>query len=255
MLQWSPMEKEKLEGVAPAVAEKIGPMVEEILTTYGSSIHSMHIVGSAVAPDYNEKTSDINSVVVLHSMDLKFVEFLAPLGKKYGKRRIAAPLIMTPEYIRRSLDAFPIEFHDFRLIHKTINGQDILSDLQIDRAHLRIQCEREIKTKLIGLRQGYISSLGKRDLLTSVLISSFTGCMALFRAIIVLLDREPPIRRAEVVSVFGDSTRIDTAPFTRMLELKTGRGKLSKEELLPLFELYYMALEATGKIIDELPSK
>jgi hypothetical protein len=185
------MEKKKLEGITPAVAEKIGPMVGEILTTYGSSIHSMHIVGSAVIPDYNEKTSDINSVVVLHNMNLKFVEFLAPLGKKYGKRRIAAPLIMTPEYIRRSLDAFPIEFHDFKLIHKTIHGPDILADLQMDRAHLRLQCEREIKTKLIGLRQGYISSLAKRDLLTSVLISSFTGCMALLRAIIVLLDREP----------------------------------------------------------------
>lgn len=249
------MEKKKQEGITPAVAEKIGPMVEEILTTYGSSIHSMHIVGSAVIPDYNEKVSDINSVVVLHDMDLKFVEFLAPLGKKYGKRRIAAPLIMTPEYIRRSLDAFPIEFHDFKLIHKTIHGPDILCDLQIDRMHLRLQCEREIKTKLIGLRQGYISSLGKREPLTSVLISSFTGCMALFRAIIVLLDREPPVPRTEAVSVFGDSTRVDTVPFVRMLQLKADRAALSKEELLPLFERYYMALEATGKIIDELPSK
>jgi hypothetical protein len=41
----------------------------------------------------------------------------------------------------------------------------------------------------------------------------------------------------------------------KMLRLKTDRVRLPKEELLALFEVYYMALEATGKIIDELPSK
>ncbi len=94
-------------GLHSAVAEKITPMVEEMIKEHASNIHSFHIVGSAVIPDYNEKLSNINSVVVLHDMDLQFIRFLAPLGKKYGKKKIAAPLVMTPEYIDRSLDAFP----------------------------------------------------------------------------------------------------------------------------------------------------
>ena len=61
-------------------------MLQDMLPGHESNIHSFHIVGSAVIPDYNEKLSDINSVVVLHDMDLKFIEFLAPLGGKYGKK-------------------------------------------------------------------------------------------------------------------------------------------------------------------------
>lgn len=241
-----------LSGLAPVVADKLAPMINDIVGAHSKNIHSIHVVGSAVIPDYDEKLSDINSVVVLHDMDLKFVEFLAPLGKKYGKKRIAAPLIMTPEYVRRSLDAFPIEFLDFRLIHRTILGEDLFRDLVITGAQLRLQCEREIKTKLIGLRQGYLSSLGEKERLSNVLAQSITGSMALFRAIISLLGREPPISRPEVVSLFGASTGIDAAIFENLLLLKMKRLKPSEPELRGLFERYYGALESMGKIIDEL---
>lgn len=248
------MKKPDLAGLIPAVAEKIAPMIEDMLREYAAELHSVHIVGSAVIPDYNEKLSDVNSVVVLQDMDLKFLEFLAPLGRKYGKKRIAAPLVMTLKYIRDSLDAFPVEFHDFKLIHKTVYGEDIFARIEINRTHLRLQCEREIKTKQIGLRQGYISSLGKKENLKTVLIRSFTGSMALFRAVILLLGKQPPVMRAEVISVFQANCGIGTDIFRDLLALKNKGIRPSEPELLAMFERYYKALEAIRKIIDELPS-
>jgi len=239
-------------GLNPAVAEKIIPMAEDMLREHASNIHSFHIVGSAVISDYNEKLSDINSVVVLKKMDLQFIMFLAPLGKKYGKKKIAAPLVMTPEYIDRSLDAFPIEFLDFKRLHKTVYGHDLLKDLQITTPNLRLQCEREIKTKLIGLRQEYLSSLGRKKLIAAVLVRSFTGSMALFRAMITLLGKEPPVPRAEVIRMLGSATGIDIGIFEKLLMLKADLLNPSEQELASFFERYYNALEATGKIIDDL---
>jgi hypothetical protein len=239
-------------GLSPVVADKIAPMIEDLLKEHASNLHSFHLVGSAVIPDYNEKLSDINSVVVLHAMDLKFLAFLAPLGKKYGRKRIAAPLVMTPEYIEKSLDSFPIEFLDFKLLHKTMYGQDLLQDLRITMPNLRLQCEREIKTKLIGLRQGYISSLGKKEDVAAVLVRSFTGSMALFRAIISLLGKEPPVPRAEVITMLGAATGIKTDIFEKLFMLKSNLLKPSEQELASFFERYYNALESTEKIIDAL---
>jgi hypothetical protein len=239
-------------GLNPDVAKKIAPMVHDLLREHSSNIHSFHIVGSAVISDYNEKMSDINSVVLLHNMDLRFIAFLAPLGRKYGKKHIAAPLVMTPEYIAKSLDAFPIELLDFKLIHKTVSGIDILNDLQITRGSLRLQCEREIKTRLIHIRQGYISSLGKKELLSAALVKSITGSMALFRAIIYLLGKEPPVQRAEVITELRSAASRDTEIFSTLLTLKAGLIKPSEQELHKLFERYYHALESIGKIIDEL---
>jgi len=247
------MNTPNLAGLPQIVADKIAPMITDLLAHQAAGIHSIHITGSAVIPDYDEKKSDVNSVVVLHRMDLAFIEFLAPLGKKYGKKNIAAPLVMTPEYINDSLDAFPVEFLDLKLIHKTIYGPDLFTGLQILPSNLRLQCEREIKTKQIHLRQGYISSLGKKEPLTALLVRSFTGSMALFRAVISLLGKEPPIPRQQVIRLFQETTGVDTAVFEQILQLKSGNGKFSEQDLRSLFELYYNTLEAFGKTINALP--
>ena len=248
------MEQVGFSGLLPAVAAKIRPMIDEIIAAHTRNLHSIHIVGSAVIPDYNEKLSDINSVVVLHAMDLEFIKFLAPLGGKYGRKKIAAPLVMTPEYIRTSLDTFPVEFLDFKLIHKTVYGEDLFRNIEVSRQYLRIQCEREIKVKLIGLRQGYLSSLGRKEQYAAMLARSFTGSMVLLRAVITLLGKEPPVPRLDVITMFSSSTGIGAAVFEKLLMLKAGSFKPPEHELQTLFEQYYQALEAIGKIIDDLPA-
>ncbi len=240
-----------LEGLNPVVSDRIRFFIGDILKEYAENTHSIHIVGSAVTPDFNENTSDINSVIILNKMSLDFIEFLAPLGKRYGKKRIAAPLIMTPEYIQKSLDVFPIEFHDFRLIHKTIAGEDILKGLQIKKENLRLQCEREIKARLVGLIQGYISSAGDRELITTLLIRSFTGCIPLFRAIIFLLGKEPPVMRADVIGIFQEIAA-DSSVYEELMLLRNKQIKPSKSDLDHIFERYNNSLEKIGKIIDEL---
>jgi len=242
----------KLERLLPIVAQRKKPFIEEILSRYSDNIHSVHIVGSSITEDFDEKTSDINSIFILKEMDLKFIELIAPLGKKYHKKSIAAPLIMTLEFIRRSLDVFPIEFLDFKLIHETIFGEDILKDIEISRMHLRYQCEREIKSKLIGLVQGYISSKGDRSILTERFVSLIAGLMSLFRGIIFLMGKEPPIRKHEVITAFSASTGTNADVFRRILDIKRRKLKLSKDELNTIFEEYYIATEKIGKIIDEL---
>jgi len=238
--------------LTPFVREKIKPFIGELLTKSYEKIHSIHITGTAITDDFDEKKSDINSIVVLKEMDLKFLELLAPLGKKYGKQRVAAPLIMTPEYIKRSLDVFPIEFLNFKLIHLTICGEDILKDLEIKKTDLRYQCERELKVKLIWLRQGYISSAGDRKILTENFVNSISGFFPLFRGIIVLLGKEPPIRQDEVIKVLSETASINMDVFTKVLKKKRENIKFSVEELNTIFEDYYAAIDKLGRIVDEI---
>jgi predicted nucleotidyltransferase len=241
-----------LKKLLPVVTQKIKPFIEEILSSYSDNIHSIHVVGSSVTEDFKEKTSDINSIFVLNEMDLKFIELIAPLGKKYRKKKVAAPLTMTPEYITRSLDVFPIEFLNFKLIHETVFGEDILKDIEIGKVDLRNQCEREIKSKLIGLRQGYISSQGDLHILTQGFLGSIVGYMPLFRGIIFLMGKEPPIRNYEVISELSDSININTDIFIRILDIKGGKLKYNKDQLNTVFEEYYTTTEKIGEIIDEL---
>ncbi len=242
-----------LESVNPYVSKKIEPFLREILIEYRDNIHSIHIVGSAVTPDFNEKTSDINSIIVINSMNLNFIEFIASLGKKYGKKRLASPLIMTPEFIHNSIDVFPVEFHEFKLIHKTVYGHDIFNELQIKKEELRLQCEREIKSKLVGIIKGYISSAGNKELIIETLLKSFTGCIPLFRAVIILAGMEPPIPRTDVIKVFQEITT-ETKVYDELMLLRNKKIKPSRRELDRIFEEYYKSLEKVSIFIDGLKS-
>ncbi len=236
-----------------AVKGKIGPFIEEIAgSAHADNLHSFHVVGSAVTPDYDEKNSHVDSVIVLKDMDLGFIEYLAPLGKRYKKKGVAVPLIMTPAYIDSSLDVFPIEFFNYRLIHETILGDAIFSGLAIDRAHLRFQCEREIKTQLIRLRQGYISTLGEKKLLNEGLVESITNYLPFFRAVITLLDKDAPIASYDVIKLLEEATSVKTGIFEKILKLRHKQISLSGEELTRAFEEYYEATERMARIIDEL---
>jgi hypothetical protein len=231
---------------------KFKPFLDIVLNNYIDKIHSIHITGSALTEDFTPNTSDINSIVVLNKMDLKFLEDFAPLGKKFGKKQISSPLIMTPDYISSSLDVFPVEFLTIKLLHKTVFGEDIFKDIKINNSDLRYQCERELKVKLIEIRQGYLSSLGNRKFLADGFLSSFSGYIPLFRGIILLLGATPPEENKEVLATLQDAAGVNLDVFKTVLKSKKDKTKLSMETLNSIFEDYYKAIEQLGNIADEI---
>ncbi len=239
-------------GLKADISARYKPFLDKVLENHQDLIHSIHIVGSALTQDFDPKISDINSVVVLHKMDLKFLEFLAPLGKKYGKKRIAAPLIMTPEYIENSLDVFPLEFFNIKMLHHTVWGEDIFQFLEIHQSDLRRQCEQELKVKLIGLRQGYISAAGDQKILARGFAESFSGYMPLFKSIILLLGKEPPNNNDGILSVLEEVSGVRTDVFKIVLNQKKKKTKPSIEQLNMVFEDYYAAIEKLAEVTDAI---
>ena len=236
----------------PKASERIQPFFEQILSTHQAKIHSLVVTGTAITEDFDSKKSDVNSIILLKDMDLRFLEAIAPLGKKYGKQKVAAPLIMTPEYITGSLDVFPIEFLNFKIIHHTAFGEEILDNIEIHSRDLRHQCEWEIKTKLIGLRQGYLAAQADRRLLSENFGSTITGAIPLFRGIVFLLQDQTPIQQSVVIQALSKAVAIDTSVFSTALQVKQKIIKPSIDEFNEIFENYYAALEKLGRIVDEI---
>ena len=119
---------------------------------------------------------------MLHKVDLAFLDILAPLGSKYGRQGFAAPLLMDPAYIHSSVDVFPLEFFNFKLLHQALYGEDLFAKLEINRQELRYQCERELKGKLLWLHRIYVSAMGDRKVLAGDIVRHFDGYLPLFRA-------------------------------------------------------------------------
>lgn len=246
------METLNINNINPVISKQIEPFLYKVLGTDKSKVHSIYLSGSVITEDFNEKTSNINTVIILNEMSLDFVYIIASLGNDVKNKQIAAPLIMTQEYIKRSLDVFPIEFLDLKLIHTILYGDDVFKDININKTYLRIQLEREIKINLLTLWQGYITCLGQRNAVCDLIYNIMKNCMPLYRAIIFLSEKEVPIKKQDVVTIIEDIARIETDIFIKINTFKEKKLKITDKDIKELFEQFYKHLGVISDIVDTI---
>lgn len=134
----------------------------------GTGMRALILFGSAAAGTFDPKHDAARSVLVLEQVHLEVLRQLAKEGPGFGKLSIAAPLIMTPEYIRASLNTFPLEFLEIQQNHITVLGNDYFADLVLTEADMQHECERELKTILLGMRQALLASTGRDKVLAEI---------------------------------------------------------------------------------------
>ena len=97
------------------------------------------------------------------------------------EQRITAPLFLSRRHIETSADVFPVEFMEIKENNILLYGEDIWSDLKIDNRNIRLQCEEQIKGKLIRLRQAYLEIGLKKKGIEALLKESLYALMPIFR--------------------------------------------------------------------------
>ncbi|MFQ5990945.1 MAG: hypothetical protein ACE5NA_00790 [Nitrospiraceae bacterium] len=157
-----------LDRIPVAMRDPIQRYADSVRELAGANVLALTVFGSLAAGSFNPTKHTARSVVVLQTVDLEMLRQFAKQGARLGKARIAAPLIMTPEYIRASADSFPLEFIEIHQCHVCVFGPDYFNDLVFDAAHIRLQCERELKTILIGMRQGLLAAAGREKLFSTI---------------------------------------------------------------------------------------
>ena len=231
----------ELKGIPGEAAMVFQPFAQELLAKFSSRLLSLCVTGSCITGDFVPGQSDINSVLVLTRTDLPELDILASMSR-YKKRRIRSPLIMSEDYIRRSLDVFPIEFLDIKLFHKTVYGPDHFGKVAIDKAQLRLQCERDLKGKLINLQRGYVSCGGRIREIRALLLEALPGFFALLRSMLFLVQapKEPPARKADVLMEAEAVYHIPLAGLREIIALKTDkRFFLNRDQIANLFKEVY----------------
>ena len=143
-----------MEHVVDHMQEPLTKYLDRVQTLAGANCLAVLGFGAIATSEFDPARHSARTVVVMDKVDLATLRELAKDGAKLGKARIAAPLIMTPVYINGSLDAFPLELLEIQQCHVCFVGTDYFADLAFDERHVRLQCERELKTILIGMRQG-----------------------------------------------------------------------------------------------------
>lgn len=190
------VELRQMERIAGAVRDAVRDYACDVCEIVGDRLAGLTIYGSAVSGEFDHLRDVVRSVLVLDAVELARLRDLARRGRRFGKRRIAAPIIMTPEYLRDSLDTFPLELIEIQDHHATLAGEEHFDDLAFQPEHVRLECERELKTLLIGLRQGLLAAGGKEKLLGELGAGAADTLARILRGLVWLKgQKEPPSRQ------------------------------------------------------------
>jgi hypothetical protein len=241
-----------LDGLPINALPVIKEFADDVISVGGNDLESIVLAGSILTRDYIPGISDINPVIVTKSLDQGFLDSLAGLGKKYGRKKVRVPLVITNEYLGRSVDVFPIEFLEIKLIHKTIFGVEVFSRINIEKPMLRLQCERELKAKLVQLSRGFISASGEKDIILKLIIDSSSGFYPLFRAILFMGGGVAPVERSSVLSSIESHLRVNLDCLKQIQNLRSQKKpSIKNDELRALFKQLYELTHKLSLIVDE----
>jgi len=225
--------------------------VESLVRAAGGRLRSVVLYGSAARGDYHKGTSDLNLALVLDRLDPATLEAISGAIAAWTRRGQPPPRLLSPEIIAEASDVFPIEMLDIRACHVVLHGEDPFAALEVARDHLRLQCERELREKLMRLQEGYVDTHASSEGLRLLLSDSYTTFAALLRGCLRLYDVEPPSRNTDAVALFCEHAGIDRMPFEEVEALR--RGAAPRDDLKALYSRYHEALARVIDAIDRVP--
>jgi hypothetical protein len=221
-------------------------------TELGPDLKGVSIYGSATGPDFIPGKSNINLAVVLAGLDEGVLAELLDVVRWGMGKRIVAPLALTPEYIRASLDVFPIEFVEIRDSHVVIAGEDFFSSLQVEDRDLRLECESQLKAAVLRTRQAYLEIGWKKKGAEAVLSASLTSLIPVFRAMLRLKGAESPRARADVIEALGSVFGVKTATFMAILRDRAGDERIDGRQAHAVLARYIDEIASLAERADEI---
>src|SRR5688500_3660822 len=156
------------------------------------------------------------------------------------------PLFVAAHEFGRSLDAFPFEFGAILADHVVIAGTDPFAGLQVDRAHLRHATEVQARSQLLHLREGFLETRGRGDLLAELLLRSAAPLTALLRSVARL---EGGAAQESPAMLVERKLGVPEGSLARIVGL-TRRAELPSDEARRLFPGYLEAVQKLTAYVD-----
>ena len=232
--------------------EIFSEIINDYKELFGQDLVSIILYGSATGQNYRPGKSDINFMVVLTEDGIKKLDRAFAMVKKWRKKNVAVPLFLTEPYVDASLDVFPIEYLTFQRNHLLVFGKDILKDLKIEPKFLRLQCEREIKGKLLLLREAFLESEGRGKTLIGVITRSVQAFLSIFEALLHLEGIDPPREKRKIAEVSCKTFGLEPSLFNLLLDIREEKTQHGETRIKEIFKNYLEEISRLSKLVDRL---
>ena len=231
----------------------ISDLVSGLSLALGDKLRAVVLYGPAARGEKTSGDEELHLLVVLGDLELDTLTAAGPsLGRWVGRGR-ATPRLFTQATLRDAADVFPIELAEIAERNLVLHGQDPMTSMPaLDGENLRLQCERELREKLMRLQEAYALSRGKDAELARLIVGSYAAFSLIFRGCLRLHGEVPPDTGLGATEAFSRRAGIDPAPFVEADKLRRGE---SVGSIRDLFARYYAALDRAVDAVDRFVSR
>ncbi len=232
--------------------KRIAEFVEKLKGAAGVNLKSVILYGSAVTGEFQKGYSDVNILCVCDRLDAATLEKLNPVAVWWARLGQRPPLLFAHEELARSADVFAIELYDIKNNHRVLHGEDAVAALDVPMRFHRLQVERELRTHVVRLREGYLAMPQDRKKVLELMTASISSFATLFRHALIAMNESPLPGKHEGVNRLAELLGFDATAFHAVLEVREGKRKESQLDIPATFRAY---LDGVSKVADEVDKR
>jgi hypothetical protein len=226
----------------------VSDLIAGLTLALGDKLRAVVMYGPTARGERTSGESELHLLIVLGNLTLETLAAAGPSLARWTARGRAMPRIFTPATLAEAADVFPVELGDIAERHLVLHGRDPLASMpRLDAEHLRLQCERELREKMMRFQEAYALNKGKDADLARLIVASFPAFGLVFRGCLRLLGDPPPESSLAAAEAFCRLAGIDPAPFVDADRLRRGEKVGSVGDL---FARYYAALDSAVEAVD-----
>ncbi len=219
-------------------------LVDDLQRVFASRLLSVIAYGYVPGEQNHARLTTFVLVANLSHDDL---EGCAQLANRWARMGIDTPLILPEEEFRRSLDSFPLEYADMLAGHVRVFGRDAFEGVVIDPEDLRRACEKQIKSHLLHLREGYIEAHGNPLAVAQLVAASASPFAALLRNVAQLRGLTSTTR-IETALAGARAVELSDAVVRQVLSLEGPAARTA--DGARIFPGYLAAIEQLARAVD-----
>ncbi len=231
----------------------LNKLVDELKSSYGDELVACFLYGSAASGDFHERFSDLNILCVLTHLSVELLKKAEKSVTWFVRKGNPPPMFLTLEELREGNDVFPVEFLDMQVNHRLLFGQDVLSEIQINRRNHRLELEHELRTKFLGLRQTFLTVHHDIKALEDLMFRSLSSFVTLMRHTLMLTGQTAPLQKPEIIKAFCSHSGMDENLFLDLLKIRKQGGGIPASQVESTFHRYFDEIGKLIKIVDQLP--
>jgi len=227
--------------------------LDPVRRALGPEFLACYLTGSVLHTGFDPKHSRVNLLVIARALPLPILDAVAE-AMPVEARRLPHfdPLILAERQMRQSLDSFPIEWIEIQEAHLMLEGNDVLAGIEVPRTNLRLQCEHELRIKLLRLRHAYLQEHRDPRALEPVLRGSVSSFATLFRTLLRLQGETPPAGTQRVMERVADLYRLDARALIGVHQVRFSGARFKGPEILDLYRAFLVETERLVDAIDTL---